>query len=335
MGSRERVKMGGDWVFILLFVGVTANILPNQHRDELDIDLEDEEVIEMDEFEIFGGFGYSRSLADIGVPVVYKDLTDMAVKQARQPKAVENVIQEKFEEDNVDNKIRIMNENESKEVIKELGDMLNIDSHESINAKVDKEAKDTEAKVNENDDVETYNKSFLELNDTKDMLNTRKDNVDKKATVMYEDENTSLVSKGSKKGTVDLLNIDLHKNMNKEDETNAKEITDMKDIRTENVETSAPSFLQLSNAEDQIVDDSVDAGSITSVLANKTEENIDKQDHPNNGIGLQFDETVTSEDQLEPTAPVPDIIEKDEEVKETKTEQTQIETPNQDQDQDL
>merc|ERR1719430_224860 len=81
--------MGEGWVFIFLLVGVASNIIPVQHRDELEIDIENEyniatEVLENDEFEIFRGFGYSNSLADIGVPVVYGNNIEINTNENRK-----------------------------------------------------------------------------------------------------------------------------------------------------------------------------------------------------------------------------------------------------------
>jgi len=78
--------MEGGWTFgilALLIVGAAPKILPMHHSDMLEIsDEEDEtltEVVESDGFEIFGGFGYSNSLADFGVPVVYKEIVNLQV----------------------------------------------------------------------------------------------------------------------------------------------------------------------------------------------------------------------------------------------------------------
>jgi len=86
--------MGRGWAFIFLFVGVASNILPVQHRDELQIDIEEEqiatEVNEFEEFEIFGGFGYSNSLAEIGVPVVYRNMLELNVNGKGKSDPIEN-----------------------------------------------------------------------------------------------------------------------------------------------------------------------------------------------------------------------------------------------------
>jgi len=72
--------MGGGWIcgiLALLIVGAASKILPMHHSDMLEIGEDEDEtladVVENYGFEIFGGFGYSNSLADIGVPVVYKE----------------------------------------------------------------------------------------------------------------------------------------------------------------------------------------------------------------------------------------------------------------------
>ena len=86
--------MGRGWASIFLFVGVASNILPVQHRDELQIDIEEEqiatEVNEFEEFEIFGGFGYSNSLAEIGVPVVYRNMLELNVNGKGKSDPIEN-----------------------------------------------------------------------------------------------------------------------------------------------------------------------------------------------------------------------------------------------------
>eukprot|EP00092_Neocalanus_flemingeri_P046522 GFUD01052354.1.p1 GENE.GFUD01052354.1~~GFUD01052354.1.p1 ORF type:complete len:393 (+),score=147.99 GFUD01052354.1:50-1228(+) len=75
-------------VILLLLPASTPNILlqhtPNNLENLLDVEVEtednsDADLIEQDGFEIFGGFGYSNSLADLDFPVVYKDIVNMEV----------------------------------------------------------------------------------------------------------------------------------------------------------------------------------------------------------------------------------------------------------------
>eukprot|EP00092_Neocalanus_flemingeri_P056915 GFUD01067530.1.p1 GENE.GFUD01067530.1~~GFUD01067530.1.p1 ORF type:complete len:394 (+),score=149.63 GFUD01067530.1:33-1214(+) len=73
-------------VILLLLPASTPNILlqhtPNNLENLVDVEVEtedDSDLIEQDGFEIFGGFGYSNSLADLDFPVVYKDIVNMEV----------------------------------------------------------------------------------------------------------------------------------------------------------------------------------------------------------------------------------------------------------------
>ena len=83
--------MGGGRLLVLVvsfIVGATSNILPFHRSDMIEISVDEEydttaerntELIELDGFEIFRGFGYSNSLSDFGVPVVYKDVVNLQV----------------------------------------------------------------------------------------------------------------------------------------------------------------------------------------------------------------------------------------------------------------
>ena len=91
MASYCRVKMGGGRLLVLVvsfIVGATSNILPFHRSDMFEISVDEEydtiaerntELLELDGFEIFGGFGYSNSLSDFGVPVVYTDVVNLQV----------------------------------------------------------------------------------------------------------------------------------------------------------------------------------------------------------------------------------------------------------------
>ena len=78
---------GGLLVIVVFFIaGAAANIISSLHRTdmfEISIDVEDDttaeidtELFELDGFEIFGGFGYSNSLTDFVIPVVYPSRTN-------------------------------------------------------------------------------------------------------------------------------------------------------------------------------------------------------------------------------------------------------------------
>merc|ERR1712106_508367 len=84
-------EMGGGWIcgtLALLIVGAASKILPMHHSDIMELSDEEEdttiELVENDGFEIFGGFGYSNSLADIGVPVVYKEAINLQVVEEHE-----------------------------------------------------------------------------------------------------------------------------------------------------------------------------------------------------------------------------------------------------------
>eukprot|EP00091_Calanus_sinicus_P023112 TRINITY_DN7656_c0_g1_i2.p1 TRINITY_DN7656_c0_g1~~TRINITY_DN7656_c0_g1_i2.p1 ORF type:complete len:241 (-),score=87.72 TRINITY_DN7656_c0_g1_i2:511-1140(-) len=89
---------GGIAMIVAFFIAVgTANILPSLHHSdmfEIRVDAEDDTSAktdtELDEFEIFGGFGYSSSLSDFGVPVVYKDAVNLQIIDENDSKIAEN-----------------------------------------------------------------------------------------------------------------------------------------------------------------------------------------------------------------------------------------------------
>merc|ERR1712106_1101532 len=97
-------EMGGGWIcgtLALLIVGAASKILPMHHSDIMELSDEEEdttiELVENDGFEIFGGFGYSNSLADIGVPVVYKEAVNLQVVEDNESEGEETVKAEYYD----------------------------------------------------------------------------------------------------------------------------------------------------------------------------------------------------------------------------------------------
>jgi len=103
-------EMGGGWIcgtLALLIVGAASKILPMHHSDIMELSDEEEdttiELVENDGFEIFGGFGYSNSLADIGVPVVYKEAINLQVVEDNESEGEERVNAEYYDTEKENN----------------------------------------------------------------------------------------------------------------------------------------------------------------------------------------------------------------------------------------
>jgi len=124
--------MGGGWgwrILLLLVVGAAPKLLPMHHSDMMEIGGEEDEtladVVEIDGFEIFGGFGYSNSLANIGVPVVYKENVNFHLVEETESEIYATT---EVEYDETENNIEIVEKNES-----EIDETTDVEYHNTEN----------------------------------------------------------------------------------------------------------------------------------------------------------------------------------------------------------